>query len=286
MLVGPPKMAPMVWKWLSPKVYGHVLAMVQERLKDIGALTDPQIVELRMMEREAKKYAKRAQLLRGTVRQVFELDLTGWRYMAEFERRSDQTGIDPWDEIDDLGTDLLVQVSFKDVAGESGYWDFIGDGDTIGKLVIDAFAPLYKTFRQIRGDVLGAATLMKGGFNFLYDTVRHELEHMGQDLMEAMTASGTAGDVARRHRGPLEKVEEVDPMDLHEAEFYPRLKDDARIFSRHLRSVPKTQWRAELERWSKDPETYLGTLYHHDRTRWRKGVAEFGKELHRLGVRF
>ena len=178
MFVGPPRMPPMVWEWLKPKVYGHLLAVIEERLRDRSSLTRPQLVELTLMQRKVKPHAQRKRLLRGTLRQTFVLDLTGWRYLNDFD--------DPWEVLDEIGEEISVRVNFQDQPGSAGTWDFVGDGDLVGILEIGAFAPLYKTFQVLQGDIVGASSLMQDAMTFLKDTIRHELEHMGQDLLEEM----------------------------------------------------------------------------------------------------
>ncbi len=275
MFDGPPKMAPAVWGWLKGKLWGHVWAIAEVRIKTDRDLTDQQIVELNLIVREARRHTSRKKALKGTVRQVFDVDLTGWRYLSDVD--------DPVELLDDLGDRIVVQVSFKDKLGQAGFWDFVGNGTTLGSLAIQAFAPLFGPLQSIEiGSTVGALRQIQAAMADLKDTIRHELEHMGQDLLEEIKDLKERPGIGKKHQGVPSGGDRDDFLTF---EFYPRLRDDVMAFKRHLRNVPRRQWRSELDRWSQNEETFLGILYHHERTRWRKAMAEFTKELAKQGVR-
>ena len=255
---GPPVLTREITHWVLSAWCGHVLALIEQR-KQTPNLSEAEIIELYEVKRAAEKYAKRPKLHRGQVRARFDLDvytLSRWPYVS-----SDDLEDFPYDE----GTEVEVVADFKSANAPAGIWDDLdGDQNRFGRVTINTNTPTQFLMQNV------TVTEFREQISDLTDTIRHEVEHLGQTLMGdvLMIEGGRRG--GPRSRGDID--------DLKDIEFYPRLRDEVQRFIRSLRRYPKSEWREHLRDYA-ETEGILGSLYKSDRKRWRKAVGEFFAEV-------
>lgn len=123
----------------------------------------------------------------------------------------------------------------------------------------------------------------------LDSTIRHELQHVGQDLIGYMTGTNEGGGLpARKIRDPryspdgdrVQKGPKKDlPHALRDVEFYTRLADEVASFVRDLPSVERAKWPQAAEQWVTTKRHFFKELKKYQRLKWKKAVAEFYKEV-------
>jgi hypothetical protein len=267
---GPPVLTKMVQEWVVSVWAAHVLAMVEIKLKaERQTLTDQQLGELVRLQRAAQRHASRPKLRKGQVKTRFDITvetLRGWPYVSH----------DDLDNFDvDEGTEIEVVLSFKS-SPTAGMWeDMDGSSNRFGRLTINGWAPSVSLSQEWTVKEYVEQTMD------MLDTVRHEVEHAGQEIMQEallIDEAGRSGESRMRGEWMRGDMEKGTDSDLEGYEFYPRLRDEVAKFVRTLRNHPKDKWRDHLRDWVKT-EGILGKLHRFDKERWRKAVGEFFVEV-------
>ena len=255
-LQAPPHMVREVTEWVLKGFAGHVLSMVDSWIEGEGPqVTSPALVDLHLLRRECQRLAPTPKFIRSTIRKKFPIDLQGWRY------KSPDMDMDVLEEEGDV---IRVDVHYGRAPLALGFWETAPEDENLfGVLQINGVRPLTAIHQEPTPDVYRRECAD------LADTVRHELQHMGQDLLDVLKDIEEAGIPGAKHRAPG-----IFKDDLANNEFYPRLEDEIHGFLREVRRHPKGQWRDFFWEWAKT-RGVLGTAYQQDRKKWEKAVAEF-----------
>ena len=142
---------------------------------------------------------------------------------------------------------------------------------------------------EVDAPPLGYTTLkgIQTAISAIRDTVRHEMQHCGQDLLRELVGSTEdAGlpsasirdpkyDPSGDPRGRGNKRQE---HALRDVEFYPRLADEVVEFIQYSLGIPKKSWGMAAKKWVGGSEKhFFGALRKSAPDKWKKAVAEFFK---------
>jgi len=264
----PPAMLKTIGQWVSQVFAGHTLVQVKALLLWHGLQEDPTpteqvaIVELKLLQRECEKYTKVGKTYRTRAQKDFAVDLKRWRYVSDIERQQDIASVErDWENI-------KVILNFKRYRRSVGEW-------RRGK-------------KQIRIDARELNFLKKGWVEQFHHalsetlrTLRHELQHVGQDIItEALELPSEAGTPAEE-LGLAKPTRGRKPHPLREAEFYTRLADEIEQYVYHVRRHGNK--REHFDDWIKDRE-FFKALRRKEPAKWRKAVEEFTKGLSDRGI--
>ena len=116
--------------------------------------------------------------------------------------------------------------------------------------------------------------------------VRHEMQHLGQDLLGAIQQLGEEAGLPSKHlRDPAYTAwgglkEDIRHQrrehPLRDVEFYTRVADEVTRFLRILRTRKRSTWLDEAKKWLRE-QPFFKALRMKERGKWQKAVAEFIK---------
>ena len=273
---GPPAMLRPIFEWVRGLIAMREWAFASDSLKlylstpDLAGSLDV-ITGYRSVIQEAKKYAdvSHARDIRklNRISQKFPLDLTGWKYAQDVEM-SDPT-LKKW------GGGIKVALTFASHS-YGGMWK----SET---LTLEVAVPIFPN--QDFSKVL-ALTEQK---------VRHELQHLGQDLLSDLKGLGGKAGLPSR-----ELHDEVRPQDrdkfhaLLDSEFYTDLADAANAFLVGLKGVPKEDYRnyfrvfigatPPVDKQLGEPQRWFKMWKEKAPAKWQRAVTELLKFVGRHGI--
>lgn len=268
-------------------VQGHIDALekIVALLKKLGtSQADPSLlVNKILVQRECLKYTNRSRnYMHSEPTKEFPVDLRGWKYGEQHPGN--------------VFTSINVKFDFT---GKSR--SYRGQWLRLGR-VLSLVGNPHVNFTNV------------GNFNSyldnLHQTLRHELQHVGQDILQGIIIQDTdnpkapvPGTSPRRLREPATNYDMMTdlPTDkehaLLEEEFQTRLGDELARFKQLMRHVPRKDRGMALKVWvgaesnRKSPyppqvETteFFGKLKSKEPRKWKKAIQTFAGMLSREGV--
>jgi hypothetical protein len=247
------------------------------------------VVDLKLLERECRKYADKPKEYTALAKKEFPVDITGWKYMERLMKKyagpPGKTRMPllsrMWIEkaLKKQGFDKIrVVLSFKKHEKSVGTWfphkkelrvDF--------RTIFTGGGPLV-SFRESLDDVLR--------------TLRHEVQHLGQDVLTGLLELGREAGTPSAELDPqaphksLQQRYRRRRRKIHprrEEEFYTRLADEIDRFVKHVRKV-KLSGRRDAARGWVDSTYFFRVLKKHEPAKYRKAVGEFIKGVEDRGV--
>jgi hypothetical protein len=246
-----------------------------ERYKGTVVESGNTIVDLQLLRRECRKHTSKAKTYASKAERKFPVYLTGWKYV---QPGGPQRDLKPW-----AWDTITVILDFKGHTERGGVW------------------MAHTRELQVDAKYAGALTtsLFQMGVEWIKEALRHELQHLGQDLKDFLDGlpRDTTGLPSRRIRSPGVNPAghptsggERLPHALRDVEFYTRLADEVDGFLLTIRNWPKNKWRDRVRAWVGDPVDPLLTshffkaLRENQPAKWRKAVAEFIKAIGERGA--
>jgi hypothetical protein len=243
------------------KLTGPHKEQAEKRLKT-------QIVESVLLKRECEKYTKTPKKYRANAQKSFPIDLTGWRYLSALLRKEydNKKEIEEAQEGKDW-SEVRVVLNFQKHKKTLGTW----------------YAEQRKMRVDVRAGGKDSVEKFRDNLTDILRTLRHEFQHMAQDVLTALLAlPSEAGTPARELAPtPVKPSRKRKPHALREQEFYTRLADEVDRFVRHVRS--RGNVRENFEEWITDTE-FFRKLRRHEPAKWRKAVGEFTKAIEARGI--
>lgn len=291
-LEAPPAMVRDITKWVLSKVATEVLRDI-ERLKSkysiskfnqvkdfLGEdLARDSAVDIWESERIARRYGGKTPSGPSprTYEAEFPLDFSGWKYRDLVKNT-------------DLGFLRDVKVIWYPNKSDApprvrSFGGGVPDGtwDSIGLLRI------YMSTPPVNPDSI------ERGMRKVAKTIRHELQHLSQDVLEKATGSDLAGRAPGSKRDVLVDGKYVEEHAIRGVEFYTRLEDDIQEFlqlrgtlgsSRDVDAFTRAAkvWvgaspRQAVGRYVVSPSEFFVAIKNHDPRRYRKAVSEFWKAV-------
>jgi hypothetical protein len=302
-----PRETPFPYTWNPPyteeTVLQNVRSFVQKRITQLTqVLTDPdkitppdmpKLVELELLKRECLKHTDKAKSYKGKAKQKFDIDLTGWKYVSDAAAAGKKLADAGWSKVN-------VELDFKGTQYKGGHWN--GSAHELNvELGLGSTSRYIQTAEQAR-----SVADFQYGMSEMMRTLRHECQHMGQDLLRDIKGleedAGLPGQSIRNPdfdwKGVSKKQDEegkrtrkVHP--LLDVEFYTRLGDEIDKFARFSRKIPLKLRRQAVRVWVGDsPESklldddgntvsaiqqFFYSLKKYEKDKWRKAVSEFYK---------
>jgi hypothetical protein len=334
----PPRMLEEVQSWVQTqwanRVWGHALksiAVLEEKIASAEKWQDrnPELAEksirtaregieaLEQIIGWAKPHATRPNQGKGANTKKFKLDLRGWKYISEVGRVLKLTpaqSAEMKDQLADMTPGILSKMGWDGITakfyvgrhkGRGGMWDR-------SKRLLEVLGrvPTPRT-RWSKADF--EERLWKRG-----QIVRHELQHMSQDLLGLITGAmrewrSDFGQEVRPQTGlapphvqnpewknpstfkGLPTSTGVSPLDhgLSEVEFVTDLNDSVDLFERVVEDVPQRDRRRFLQNWlegdspgrSRNELQFFQLLHQRDKARWKEAVKRFVAEIKRRGIK-
>lgn len=230
----PPAMVNKICIWAQQKLAGKVLHYIDYIIKNLGnKLSDNAKQKLESTKNSAKQYAPYPWIPHKASTKI-QIDLTGWKYIKNEQDLQYITEL--------LGTnklnEILVEFDFHKSPSFSGWWE-----EGANKLVLFADIP----------SISENVDLFNIKIKSVCRTVRHELQHLGQDLMKLLVLQERGpGEPSFKHTKQKEKEFPMDMVEpgrishtLRDEEFYTNLADQVEYVKYILNITPK-QFRKEL----------------------------------------
>ena len=292
-LKAPPRMVEAISEWLMGVVGTEALRQVAEQreaieiggewwlqtttgpfalsLEEAGRLRDEKVEELNQVEEVATQLGARppsGPAPRDYTR-TFPLNLTGWPHAAMVEQRlSERRKRDPkslwfFDQMYDPITVVLYR-TLKESRGAqvAATW-------RQGFLTVWGLPPYLHRVREFQPYL-----------NELRSLIRHELQHLSQDLLREATGVDSAGGLRTRSSPTTEKLNFTDDHALRDVEFHTRLQDaiDGYRGDTHNAALRSYVAAGPVVRGS-EPNAFFLALKRNDRRKWERAVSEFVREV-------
>jgi len=258
------------------KVVPKVRSLVKRGLKEVEKEevedAKDEIAAAESFKKECQKYTSRAKRYKSKAKKVFHVDLTGWRYLDRLERGFEKinpgksfgpSALKKWLKEDEWDK-ITVVLNFQARAKSSGDWTWWKK-----ELTVDAQRHGWsgEDFEEGLGETLR--------------TLRHELQHVGQDVLGGLLSlGGKAGVPAQKLTAPSRERKQ---WELREEEFYPQIADAVDDFMTWLKRFDDPDLREMFDNWIEGE--FFGELRKHEPAKWRKAVKEFVKGLEDAGIR-
>lgn len=253
----------------------RVLGKLQRAPTDNG----PTLVELQLLRRECLKYTLKPKAYATKATTSVPVDLTGWKYVQDVGPAMKTLSENGW------GT-IYVILDFKGHIARSGLWD-----KNKRELQIDAALNTARTVDNFNR-----------GLAFIAETARHEVQHIGQDLLRVISGlREEAGLPSKSIRDPSISPNGIHtktnrPVDhaLIDVEFYTDLSGEVDEFMRQVRHIPIESRRnavrvfvgfiGESAPVPLQTSTAFAVWKKGSPVKWKKAVAEFIKAIEERGV--
>lgn len=259
----------------------------------------PDLVEVSLLVRELRTYTGKAKAYSTSAKRVFPIDVAGWRYVKAGDPTPASVG---WDK-------LTAVLDFKGTQHKGGHWAG-EERELLVELGSGSVSGYVRTSEQAR-----TVAEFRYGLSEMLRILRHELRHVGQDVLAAIHGVSEDAGLPSRSTRDLEygsSGRKLDaPVDergrtlmrthpLRDVEFYTRLGDEVDRFVRFSRKIPMNLRRDALRSWVgaldeevldpngervSAPQEFFAMLKRHEPGKWRKAVAEFYKAVADAGVR-
>ena len=116
--------------------------------------------------------------------------------------------------------------------------------------------------------------------------LRHELQHMAQDLLREGTQVERAGLPTKSQKPIPEGIGFIKEHALLDSEFFTRLEDDIEGFNQNIKPHVKDLQQAikifidsAPARGNLHPSPFFEALHKHDRKKWKKAIGDFYKAV-------
>ncbi|NBR67757.1 MAG: hypothetical protein EBT79_10895, partial [Actinobacteria bacterium] len=257
---------------------------------------DRDLVNLRSIATYARTYAEAPVTVKSSKKATFRIDATtlgGWRYAdrvpADADARLSGAGLDS----------ITVELNFVPRQTVGGQWD-----RTTSKLELDI--PKYNGGIPYPMD----ATEFRDGVERLRGTIRHECQHVGQDVLRVLVGMADVGGIPPRDTRDLSYNPSGTSLAtpprprqdhaLRDVEFFTRIQDEVDAFVRVSRRIPPEARRRVMRVWTgvdrgviRQSEfgipfrvmEFFGSLRLEQPAKWRRAVAEFVAGVEAAGVR-
>ena len=261
----------------------------QGRMLKRAANLDPEfqgsdLVELKLLQKECQKYTSTPKTYTTVAKKKFPVDLSGWKYLervmkkytdmplfskAQLQRDLEKKG---YKSID-------VVLSFKRHKQSLGIW--FGHKR---ELRVDVRTSVGATrrverFREALGEILR--------------TLRHEVQHMGQDVLTALLGlkreAGTPSvELDPRISNKILRWRFYQKREKEHArrsqEFYTRLADEVARFVAVAKETPVSERKKRFKSWTENVY-FFKVLKRYEPDKWKKAVGEFAKGVEAQGVK-
>lgn len=295
----PKSMSSVIRDITAPTKYS-ILGQLDALVDKYGGPVDPQglernLVDIRGIVSEARRYADIPATVKSSKKTTVPIDaaaLAGWRYAdripADADARLSAAG---------MGS-ITVELNFKSRQTIGGQWD-----RTTATLEVDT--PTYSGL-PYPTDVAA----FRDGIDRMRKTIRHECQHVGQDVLRILVglpevagvpprdirdpAYNPSGTSTRTPNAPRQRHE------LRDIEFFTRIQDEVDEFVRVSRRIPPVARRRAMEVWTGVDRgvvrrsefgipvvvrDFFRELRLEQSGKWRRAVAEFVAGVEAAGVR-
>lgn len=291
-LEAPPAMVRDITKWVLSKVATEVLRDIERLKSKYGISKFNQVkdflgedfardsaVDIWEAERMARRYGGKTPSgsTPRTYESNFRLDFSGWKY------RDLVKDVDLW-PLEDVKvvwypnkSDAPPRIRTLEGGVPDGTWDSIG------------ILRVYMSTPPINPDSI------ERGMRKVAKTIRHELQHLSQTVLEKATGSDLAGRAPGSKRDVLVDGKYVEEHAIRGVEFYTRLEDDIQeflqlrgtlgasgdvdAFTRAAKVWVGASPRQAVGRYMVSPSNFFVAIKNHDPRRYRKAVSEFWKAV-------
>lgn len=264
------------------------LRNVRDKDTEQGGLweaSSQEIVDLYLLRRECLKYTQAGKTYKSRASKVFPVDVTGWKYVKTDEPVIEFAGTLLREKLgpEDINK-ALHELGWKEITVEV---HFVPAKTSLGKWFGN------RKLLQVR--IRGAHVLNVRGFNNylrgILRTVRHEVQHVGQDLLPTIKMVVGVQDMGlpsirlREFQGRRRKRKQPREHALRDVEFYTRLADE---ISEYVAEAQKTQPRyyEDLFHERLATRTFFQKLQEYQPKKYRKAVSEFYKGISERGYGF
>ena len=252
----------------------------------------PTLVELELLRHECEKHSTKPKSYTGKAKKKFNVDLTGWKYVTDIDGAKKTLKDAGWGKIS-------VELDFKGTQYKGGHWN--GTTHALNVEIGSGTTSRYiRTPEQAR-----TLNALHYGMMEILRTCRHELQHVGQDLLRDIKGlTEDAGLPGRSVRNPMfdQRGISVDPNEegkkfykvhpLRDVEFYTNLADEIDRFVRYSRKIPLEDRAKAIRIWVgagddkmvdakgdtlSAVQQFFYSLKMYEKPKWRKAVAEFVK---------
>lgn len=285
-------------------------------------VSQARLVNLVLLKRECLKYTSSPKLYKSKTAKKFPLDLTGWKYLRpnapiiektntiiEEKNKALRKKIEEMRSWGDENLQFQLPYTYEIVKlkdAEKYIKPLLGPDDVMDALkergwteitVILDFAGHAKSRgtwkeygRELTVDVRGMTMTVDGfhdAFNDTVRTLRHELQHVGQDVLQhILSLTKEVGTPAENIQVPFKPTKKKPRKEhaLREEEFYTRLSDEVDNFVDYAKRQPKMDLRKLFQNWITRDSEFFSKLHEHESLKWGKAVKEFTKAIEAKGI--